>query len=106
MDLAEALLNERPDSSLAIMNGIEPASLKSRRDKAHYALLMSAALDKNYIDIASDSLTRQAVDYYSTRRNKRYRMLAWYYHALVQRMRKPTYLPSFHSKRRKEMPGN
>jgi len=65
------------------MNGIEPASLKSRRDKAYYALLMSAALDKNYIDIASDSLTRQAVDYYSTRRNKRYRMLAWYYHGLV-----------------------
>ena len=85
MNLAEALLNERPDSSLAIMNGIEPASLKSRRDKAYYALLMSAALDKNYIDIASDSLTRQAVDYYSTRRNKRYRMLAWYYHALVQK---------------------
>lgn len=83
MELAEALLNERPDSSLAIMNGIEPASLKSRRDKAYYALLMSAALDKNYIDIASDSLTRQAVDYYSTQRNKRYRMLAWYYHGLV-----------------------
>lgn len=51
---------------------------------ARYALLKSAALDKNYIDIASDSLSSLAIDYYSGR-NNRYEMLAWYYHALVQR---------------------
>lgn len=51
---------------------------------ARYALLKSAVLDKNYIDVTSDSLSSLAVDYYYGR-NNRDEMLAWYYHALVQR---------------------
>ena len=84
LDRAEALLSDRPDSALALIESIPRDELKTNRTMARYALLKSWALDKNYIDVDVDSLTRVAVDYYSTRKNKRYRMLAWYYHALVQ----------------------
>ena len=63
MDEAEALLSDYPDSVLAVLDKIDPSLLRSRGNSARYALLMSAALDKNYIDVIVDSLTRQAVDY-------------------------------------------
>ena len=83
LDRAEALLSDRPDSALALIESIPRDELKTNRTMARYALLKSWALDKNYIDVAADSLTRLAVDYYSIHGDKKYRMLAWYYHALV-----------------------
>ena len=44
---------------------------------------LSEALDKNYIDIESDSLIRGAVDYYDTHNDRHSAMLAWYYEGLV-----------------------
>ncbi|MBO7618025.1 MAG: hypothetical protein J6T22_12540 [Bacteroidales bacterium] len=85
LDRVEALLSDRPDSALALIESIPREELKTNRTMAHYALLKSWALDKNYIDVASDSLTRRAVDYYSVHGDRKYRMLAWYYHALVQK---------------------
>ena len=84
MNRAESLLQQNPDSALVLLDNLPRKELKTRRLMARYALLKSAALDKNYIDIASDSLSSLAIDYYSGR-NNRYEMLAWYYHALVQR---------------------
>ena len=80
---AESLLQTKPDSCLAIMESIVPSYLKTKEERARYALLMSAALDKNYIDVASDSLIRVAVDYYSVRNDQRRRMMANYYHGLI-----------------------
>ena len=83
LDKAEALLSDYPDSALAVLGRMEPSLLRLPGNSARYALLMSAALDKNFVDVTVDSLTRRAVDYYSVRKNKRYEMLAWYYHGLV-----------------------
>lgn len=83
MVLAESFLLQRPDSALVILESIERKDLNTEKEQARYALLKSAALDKCYFDVASDSLTRKAVDYYMSGRNKEYEMLAWYYHALV-----------------------
>ena len=80
---AESLISSRPDSALILLRSIDPSDLRSRKSEAKYALLMSAALDKNYIDIASDSLVRVALDYYENTRNDKYRMLAWYYEGIV-----------------------
>lgn len=80
---AESLLAERPDSAMVILESIARSELTTEKKQARYALLKSAALDKNYIDVNSDSLTRKAVDYYSGGRNTKYEMWAWYYHALV-----------------------
>lgn len=63
---SEAIINEHPDSALTMLQSIEANSLYSASLKARYSLLLSKALDKNDINITSDSLIRPAVDYYST----------------------------------------
>ena len=44
---------------------------------------MSKALDKNYIDVCSDSLILKAEQYYSRHKDSKYKMLAYYYHGIV-----------------------
>lgn len=83
MDKIEVLLQEQPDSALLLLGQIDPARLSSRKEKAYYALLQSAALDKNYVDITSDSLISLAVDYYSKRNDIRHKMMAFYYQGII-----------------------
>ena len=82
LDIAESLLQIRPDSSLAIVESIDTEALITREEKARYALLVSAALDKNYIDVSSDSLIKKAVEYYSVRNDRQHRMMSYYYQGL------------------------
>ena len=65
------------------MKSIAPNDLKTKEEKARYALLMTAALNKNYIVISSDSLIKVAVDYYSIRNDQHRRMMANYYQGLT-----------------------
>lgn len=62
LDEAEALLQNNPDSALTILQQFIPGSQQA--EQARYALLYSAALDKNHIKITNDSLIRKAWDYY------------------------------------------
>ena len=80
---AESLLQQKPDSSLAIMESISRKDLSSKKEKALYSLLMTAALDKNYYEIKSDSLINIAADFYSSTTDERHRMLAHYYQGVV-----------------------
>ena len=61
---AEVLMEERPEESLEILETIDREMLTSRKEKAEFALLYSMALDKNYIDLQSDSIISPAVKYY------------------------------------------
>ncbi len=83
LDSAESLLQPQPDSCLAIMESIVPNDLKTKEERARYALLMSAALDKNYIAVDSDTLIKVAADYYSIRNDQCRRMMAHYYQGLA-----------------------
>lgn len=79
LSMAEKLISSHPDSALCILRAIDRNSLKTPRVTAKYSLLMSAALDKNYIDISSDSLISSAVNYYSKHGGHKEKMLSWYY---------------------------
>ena len=61
---AEALMEQQPDSSLSVLKGIDRAKLGSDKERARYALLMSQALDKNYIDTTTFDVLQPAIDYY------------------------------------------
>ncbi len=76
---AETRMQEHPDSALAILQQIDRTALRSRYGKARYALLYSQALDKNYVDVDSDSLIVRALSYYLRRGSKKERALAYYY---------------------------
>lgn len=82
LDEAESLLQLKPDSCLSILESVDTDALIPQKLKARYALLISAALDKNYVDISSDSLIKVAVDYYSIRNDQRHRMMSHYYQGL------------------------
>lgn len=80
---AESIIDERPDSALAILRGIDASTL-SGEPRARHALLLSKAYDKNYIDIADDSIIDIAFDYYSRfSAPDAYHIAAHYYKANV-----------------------
>ena len=80
---ADSIMAAAPDSALAILDALDPATINSDGKRARYALLRSQALDKNYIDATDDSLISIASDYYATSSDARSRMLSLYYHGRV-----------------------
>jgi tetratricopeptide (TPR) repeat protein len=84
LDRADALMIDHPDSALEILNSMDRRALATPEKKARHALLLSQALDKNYIDVDNDSLVDQAVRYYSRRGNDIERAKAHYYYAVVK----------------------
>jgi len=76
---AETVMNEHPDSALNLLKGIAQPELQTQAHHARYALLYSQALDKNYIDLTSDSLISIAVDYYKDRDDVRAKFFSFYY---------------------------
>lgn len=79
LDTAERQLAEHPDSALATMRSIRRFEVLKPQVRARYGVLYSAVLDKNYIDIASDSLIRFSADYYDLYGTPEQRMRAYYY---------------------------
>ena len=80
---AEALMNQHPDSALAILQGIDRSSLSSGKEKARYALLMSQALDKNYIDTTTFDILQPAIDYYIDKGNPDEKLKTFYYQGRI-----------------------
>ena len=65
----ETYIHHDPVRALSSLDSIDKNQLGSKKERAHFALIKSMALDKNYIDIASDSIIAPAVEYYSKHGN-------------------------------------
>ena len=76
-------MTEHPDSALNLLLDVNPDDLHTRKQRAKHALLLSMALDKNYIDIADDSIISIAYNYFQHHPTKREKMLATYYSGIV-----------------------
>lgn len=64
LDCARRLMDSMPDSALTILQSVDTSTLSSPSDRAAYSLLLSRALDKNYMDLTSDSIARIAYNFY------------------------------------------
>lgn len=84
LDNAEECIEQFPDSSLNILNTLEISRISNLAEKARYALLKSMALDKNYIDVTSDSLTSIALAYYKKHGLADEKLKAYYYNGKVK----------------------
>ncbi len=62
---AETLVNQHPDSALALLDSIQNPMNLPNKQRYRYILLRVQAKDKNYEDIASDTLVFKAKEYYS-----------------------------------------
>ena len=75
----ENLMPQHPDSALILLEQIENKENLSRKDKAHYSLLLTEAEDKTYVTHTTDSLISIAADYYEKTDDLGRKAKAWYY---------------------------
>ena len=74
----EACMELFPDSALSLLSQIECPECMRGQQRADYALLLTQALDKNYLDnLQSDSLIMIAVEYYKQEGDKLKAGKAW-----------------------------
>lgn len=83
MDIAESLLNTKPDSALAILEGIPAFNVKGKETSARYALLKSMALDKNCIDTTTFDVLQPAIDYYIEHGSPDEQLRTYYYQGRI-----------------------
>ncbi len=83
LDHAEACIETAPDSSLAILDSIDTATLRSDNHRARHALLTTYARYRNYIVETDDSLISTAVDYYKSTSDERHFMQSLYSRATI-----------------------
>ena len=79
----DSYIEARPDSALAVLEGIDVEDLGSREEKAKYALLMSMALDKNYIDRTDFEVLQPAIDYYEDHGTATDKLRTFYYQGRI-----------------------
>ena len=84
LDDVETYIQSRPDSALATLRAIDTTTLTSRSLRAHYALLLATALDKNWIDTTDVNVVMPAVMYYSKHGTADEQAKAWYYMGRIQ----------------------
>ena len=75
----ENLMPQHPESALMLLEQIENKENLSRKDKAHYYLLLTEAEDKTYVTHTTDSLISIAADYYEKTDDLGRKAKAWYY---------------------------
>ena len=81
--MAETIMEEHPDSAYSILSGIDTMRLKTKSQKAWYALLMSMALDKNYIDTTTFDVLQPAIDHYLSHGTPDEMLKTYYYQGRI-----------------------
>ena len=79
----DSYIESRPDSALAVLEGIDKAELTTKELEAKYALLMSMALDKNYIDKTDFEVLQPAIDYYENHGTATEKLRTFYYQGRI-----------------------
>ena len=80
----ESYIDARPDSALVAIRQIDTLSLKTKAQKAKFALLHAMALDKNYIDTADTRIIMPAVEYYGRHGSPEDRLKSLMYYGVEQ----------------------
>lgn len=84
LDDVESYINDRPDSALAVLQGVDSTFLTTRALRARYSLLHTMALDKCYKDITTPGLLNPAANYYEHHGSADEKMKAFYYQGRIQ----------------------
>lgn len=79
----EAYIESQPDSALAALQRIDAQELSGNEEKAKYALLLSMAMDKNYIDRTDFEVLQPAIDYYEDNGSATDKLRTYYYQGRI-----------------------
>lgn len=80
MNHAEAVMDSDPTAALDTLRTVKYGRIISRARKARYALLMSQAQDKNFINVDRDTLIYPALVYLDRSGTDHERAMAYYYY--------------------------
>ena len=80
---ADDIIEDLPDSAYAMLQRIDATTLAGGKEQAYYSLLMSMAIDKQYIDLTADSVIAPAAKYYRHHGSNDDKMRTAYYHARI-----------------------
>jgi tetratricopeptide (TPR) repeat protein len=78
----DSYIEDRPDSALAVLVKIDTVKTTTK-EKAKYALLLSMALDKNYIDTTTFDILQPAIVYYRKHGSEYDKMRTLYYEGRI-----------------------
>ena len=78
------ILDKDPKTALEKLDSIDQEMLVTRKMKARYALLRSISLDKNFIDLTTDTLIAPAVKYYNNHGSSDDKLKTLYYLGRIQ----------------------
>lgn len=80
---ADTLLERDSDSAFILLSSLKSKEIILPALKAKHSLLYSIAIDKNYIDLKSDSVINYAVKYYKRKGNNLQKAQAYYYQGRI-----------------------
>ncbi len=79
----ETIIEERPDSVLNVLQAIDTDELIGDEERAKHALLLSMAMDKNYIDRTDFEVLQPAIDYYEDNGSATDKLRMYYYQGRI-----------------------
>ena len=79
----ETYIEEHADSALLVLQDIRPENLSNKEEKAKHALLLSMAMDKNYIDRTDFEVLQPAIDYYADKGTADDKLRTYYYQGRI-----------------------
>lgn len=83
LDKADAMLDQHPDSALALLQTIDKPLIRKAESSARYSILLFAAAMKNGLSLDPDSILKPAVAYYGEKENpSREKMLTHFFYAV------------------------
>lgn len=80
-----SFIRTEPERALTALEDYRDSLPSGRFNRAYYALLYSEALDRCYIDVASDTIILPAVEFFDKKGPDSLKVKAWYYIGLVQK---------------------
>lgn len=83
LDCIHEAITINPEDALPMLDSIDTRQLTSSKLRAKHSLLYSVALDRNYIDITTDSIITPALKYYSHRGSPDGQCATYYYAARI-----------------------
>ncbi|MCM1355874.1 MAG: hypothetical protein NC212_05675 [Staphylococcus sp.] len=83
LELAEAVMDERPDSALTLLRALGPDDCRGDRQRAMYHLLLTQAESKLFMEIPDDSVVSLAIDYFDRIGDKYHLMMAYHYQGQI-----------------------
>ena len=79
----ETYIETQADSALTVLQGIASGDFSNQEEKAKHALLLSMALDKNYIDRTDFEVLQPAIDYYQDHGTADDKLRTYYYEGRI-----------------------